>query len=103
MPNENKRAVPRHHANVRCLEVSRDLMPVIDISTKGVSFIGEGFAVGEQVNIWLVSEEDEKNCVETLSQVVSIHENRVAVLFVNRTEKLESFIISHITDPAFEG
>ena len=102
MTDANKRAVPRHHANVRCLEVSRDLMPVIDISTKGISFIGTGFALGDDVNLWLISTDDASKSVEVLCQVVMVKDDRVAVVFVNKTERLESFVISHISDPAFD-
>lgn len=96
---ENKRNVPRHHANVKCMDVSHDPMPMVDISTNGVSFIGTGFVPGDIVNLWLVSVADEKDNVETLSSIVSVVGDRVAAKFIQRTERLETFIITHISDP----
>ena len=97
--DNNHRAVPRHHANVVCMDVCHDPMPMVDISTKGVSFIGTGFAPGDVVNLWLVSAANEKDSVETLCSIVSVVDDRVAALFIQRTERLESFIIAHISDP----
>ena len=102
-PFENRRDIPRHHGNVMCLDVTHDPMPMIDMNTKGIGFIGSGFTAGETVNLWLVSAGDPRDEVETLCQVVSVHGDRVAVIFLDRTEKLETFIIKHITDPVFEA
>ena len=101
-PVENHRALPRHHGNVLCLDVCHDPMPMIDMTTKGIGFLGTGFAKGDVVNLWLVAAGDEKDTVETLCEIVSVNDNRVAAVFVAKTERLENFIITHISDPLFD-
>ena len=101
-PFDNRRDIPRHHGNVLCLDVSHDPMPMIDMSTKGIGFIGTGFTAGETVNLWLVAAGDAKESVETLCHIVSVRGDHVAATFLDKTEKLETFIIRHITDPLFE-
>ena len=95
-PTEN------HRDNVLCLEVCHDPMPLIDMSTKGIGFVGTGFAKGDVVNLWLVAAGDQNETVESLCQIVSVNGDRVAAVFMDKTERLETFIITHISDPLFE-
>ena len=97
--NGNKRYVPRYRGKVRCLDVTQALMPLVDISVRGLSFKGEGFAKGDVVNLWLVSEDAIDHSIETLCEIVSVADDRVAAVFLKPSEQRENFIIAHIEGP----
>lgn len=97
--SENKRDVPRYRGKLRCLDVTQALMPLIDISVRGLSFRGEGFAKGDIVNLWLVSDRDAGASIETLCEIVAVAADRVAAVFMQPNERRENFIISHIDEP----
>ena len=96
---ENQRSVPRHHGNVLCLDVNYGPMDTVDMSAKGISFIGTGYVPGDQINLWLVSKANERDFVDTVCEVVAVHDGRIAAVFIQRTERLENFILTHIVDP----
>lgn len=95
---ENHRILPRHRGHVLCMDVNHDAVPLIDMTTKGISFIGDGYSPGDTVNLWLVSTEDEKDTVETLCKIVNVIGERVSAVFIERSERLELFVVTHIID-----
>jgi hypothetical protein len=98
-PSENHRVLPRHKGNVLCEDVNHAAVPLIDMTTKGISFIGsKDFQPGEVVNLWLISAADKKDTVETLCRIVNVFDDRVSAVFIERTERLENFIVTHIID-----
>ena len=99
LPPSNQRNVPRYRGKVRCSDVTQDLMPVIDMSVRGLSFHGTGFNKGDIVNLWLVSDISEIDHIEALCEIVSIKDDRVAATFLKPSEKRENFILSHIDAP----
>ena len=96
---ENKRTVPRYSCNARCFAVTYAEMPVLDMSVRGISFLGNGFSQGDVVNLWLIATTLEREVVETLCEIVGVIGDRVAATFVNKTETLENFILAHAAEP----
>ncbi len=96
--SENQRVLPRHKGNVLCEDLGHTPVPLIDMTTKGISFLGHGHQVGDVINLWLISEPNPQDTVEAMCRIVNVLGERVSAVFIERTEKLENFIVTHIID-----
>ena len=71
--------------------------PIIDISSGGVAFEAENYAVGDLVRLKIVSVLDKYDAAETVCQVLKVDAYRVAARFVEPTQKLTDYVTRYIS------
>lgn len=94
--NAERRSHIRYPGQTLLLEVDGLTCPLIDISTGGISFEGEGFHQRQTIMIKLSSVLDGTDTIGAECEVAMISGVRIGAAFTRPTLPLMAYIIGHI-------
>lgn len=93
---QERRKHVRHLAENLQVLIDGKAYPLINISTGGVYFQGQGFYAGNPLSLVIRSLHDEKDSVATVARVVAVTDSAVHAEFTKANVPLLNFVIGHI-------
>lgn len=93
---QERRKHERYLAQHLCVELDGKTYPVINISSGGVHFKGQGFFVGNPLTLVIRSHQDENDRIKADCKVVEIEGESVHAEFTKPTMPLMHYVIGHI-------
>ncbi|WP_083763421.1 PilZ domain-containing protein [Paramagnetospirillum magneticum] len=97
-PRWEQRQAVRYPGQTLVLKVNGCIHPFIDISVGGLSFEGEGFVRGQEINVRISSVLDAADTISTTCRVANVCGPRVGVSIAPCSSRLLRYIVVHIAN-----
>ncbi len=93
---DERRKHVRYLAENLIVEIAGNTHPVVNISTGGVFFVGQGFYLGNPLSLVIRASQNEADSMKAECKVVEIRADCIHAEFLKPTMPLMHFVIGHI-------